>query len=105
MSVETVAISGGRYRAETPWGPWQATFATLAVTLSSIALSVVIGVGLKVLTGADISQPDQAVAWAPMLGFQVLMVFGALWLAGRMRGAARRVLALGDLARHCQPRC
>ncbi|MEQ1613645.1 MAG: type II CAAX endopeptidase family protein [Hyphomicrobiaceae bacterium] len=98
MSVETVAISSGRYPAETPWGPWQATFATLAVTLSSIALSVVIGVGLKVLTGADISQHDQAVAWAPMLGFQVLMVLGAIWLAGRMRGEARRLLALGELA-------
>lgn len=97
MNVETVAISSGRYRAETPWGPWQATFATLAVTLSSIAVSVALAVGLKVITAAGISEHDRAIAWAPMLGFQTLMVLGAIWLARWLGGEPRRVLALEPL--------
>jgi uncharacterized protein len=91
--VISVAVAR-RYRAETPWGPWSASLATVVVgTLSfAAAIGVVVAAGTGAMHSAR--NPDHWLAWAPALLSQALMATGALWLAGWFRGRRPRVLAL-----------
>lgn len=97
MSVETAAITRVRYRAETPWGPWGALIATVAVVGASVGGSVTVAVLLRAVSGPNLAEFDRPAVWAAMLCFQTVAVVVAAWLAGWFGGRRRRVLAI-DLA-------
>jgi len=94
MNEVASAAAAHRYRAETPWGPWSACLAVLAVGALSFAaaIAVVLAVGAGAMQSAR--DPDNWLAWAPALLSQALMAAGAVWLAGWFKGNRTSLLAL-----------
>jgi uncharacterized protein len=94
MNELTSLAATGQYRAETPWGPWSACLATLAIGAASFAaaIAVVLVAGDGAMQRAR--DPAHWLSWSPALLSQVLMAAGAVWLAGWFGGRRAEVLAL-----------
>jgi len=87
-------ISGGRrpaYVPDTPWRPIEATGATIAALLLSLAIGLPLALAVAVAADADVI----ATTVLGTLLQQGLMIAIVLWLARRRGGTWSRVLALG----------
>lgn len=91
------AVSG-RYGAFTPWSPWAAIGATVAILLLAAALVVAF---VFVVAGLQPSSPEYSALWIfehqiALFGvWQIIVILLTLWAARWFGGERARVLALG----------
>jgi membrane protease YdiL (CAAX protease family) len=96
MTLVDHTKASGCYRAETPWGPWPATFAALVVVALSLIVPITATIAFDFADRSRSGPPDPAIlaGWGPLLLSQSVMLYGAIWLASRWDARPTAVLAL-----------